>query len=80
MVKGVSILLYINKDTELTAGLLTKMIAYFTMNVQPKLKRYKEYYDGSQAILQKTYTDASKPNSRVVTNYCMNITNSYCKI
>ena len=71
-------MLYINKDTELTAGLLTKMIAYFTMNVQPKLKKYKEYYDGSQAILQKTYTDASKPNSRVVTNYCMNITNSYC--
>ena len=71
-------MLYINKDQELTAGLLTKMIAYFTMNVQPKLIKYKKYYDGEQSILQKTYADASKPNSRVVTNYCMNIANSYC--
>ena len=54
------------------------MISYFNCNVQPKLKKYKEYYDGSQAITRKQYTDPSKPNSRVVTNYCMNITNSYC--
>lgn len=69
---------YINKDQELTAGLLSKMISYFILNVQPKLIQYKKYYDGEQAILQKTYTDPSKPISRVVTNYCMNITNSYC--
>ena len=71
-------MLYINKDQELTAGLLNKMISCFTMDVQPKLIKYKKYYDGEQAILQKTYTDPSKPISRVVTNYCMNITNSYC--
>ena len=71
-------MLYINKDQELTAGLLSKMISCFTMDVQPKLIKYKKYYDGEQAILQKTYTDPSKPISRVVTNYCMNITNSYC--
>lgn len=71
-------MLYINKDQELTAGLLNKMISCFTMDVQPKLIKYKKYYDGEQDILQKTYTDPSKPISRVVTNYCMNITNSYC--
>lgn len=69
---------YINKDQELTAGLLGKMISCFTMDVQPKLIKYKKYYDGEQAILQKTYADPSKPINRVVTNYCMNIANSYC--
>lgn len=71
-------MLYINKDTELTAGLLQKMINHFVLNVQPQLIKYKEYYDGKHKILSKTYTDQSKPNSKVVTNYCMNITNSYC--
>ena len=69
---------FINKDRELDAGLLHKMINHFTCNVQPKLKKYKEYYDGKQEITRKLYSDPSKPNSRVVTNYCMNITNSYC--
>lgn len=71
-------MIYINKDTQMTAGLLQKMIQHFMCNVQPKLKKYKDYYDGSQLILRKTYTDPSKPCSRVVTNYCMNIANSYC--
>lgn len=71
-------MLFINKETELTAGLLHKMITHFTVNVQPKLTKYKKYYDGEHDILKKTYADASKPISRIVTNYCMNITNSYC--
>ena len=68
---------YLNKDTELTATLLNKMIDRFRLNVEPKLQRYKNYYDGLQAILGKSYTDPSKPCNKTVINYCMNIANSY---
>lgn len=78
IVAEVKTLIFFNKDTELTSELLRKMINHFTLNVQPKLIKYKKYYDGEHEVLKKTYTDASKPNSRVVTNYCMNIANSYC--
>ena len=68
---------YLNKDTELTADLLYKMISHFKLNVKPKLDKYKNYYDGVQAILNKSYTDASKPCNKTVINYCLNIANSY---
>lgn len=69
---------YINKDTELTVDLLNKMIHKFNIEVEPKLKRYKNYYDGIQDILLKTYSDASKPCNRAIINYCKNIADSYC--
>lgn len=68
----------INKDEELSILLLQKMINKFRVEVEPKLKKYKNYYDGKQAILNKNYTDASKPCSRVVTNYCQYIADAYC--
>ena len=68
---------YLNREKELDTALLYKMINRFRLNVEPKLSKYKKYYDGEQAILNKTYTDASKPCSRAVINYCKNITDSY---
>lgn len=68
---------YINKDTELTAELLQKMINRFDLQVLPQLTKYKNYYDGKQAILNKTYKDASKPCSRTVINYAKSITDAY---
>ena len=69
---------YLNKDIELNAELLQKMINRFRVNVEPKLNRYKNYYDGLQAILGKSYTDTSKPCNRTVINYCKNIVDAYC--
>jgi SPP1 family phage portal protein len=69
---------YIDKDTELTQELLQKMINHFKVAVEPKLNKYKNYYDGVQAILNKSYTDASKPCNKTVINYCKNIVDSYC--
>ncbi len=69
---------YLNKDTELTPALLYKMIEYFNTNVEPKLTKYKNYYDGIQAILRKSYSDPSKPCNKSVINYCKNIVDSYC--
>jgi SPP1 family phage portal protein len=68
----------LNRQTELTPDLLYKMINKYHSNVLPKLQKYKNYYDGTQAILRKSYADESKPCNRVVTNYCADIVSSYC--
>ena len=69
---------YLNRETELTAELLGKMINRFHVNEEPRLRKYKNYYDGIQAILKKAYTDPTKPCNRTVINYCKNIVDSYC--
>ena len=69
---------YLNKEVALTPDLLKKMIQKFNQEIQPKLKKYKNYYDGIQAILNKSYSDASKPCNKTVINYCKNIVDSYC--
>ena len=69
---------YINKDAELSTELLQKMINRFRLAVLPRLERYKRYYDGAQDILNKAYSDPTKPCSRTVINYCKNIADSYC--
>ena len=68
---------YLNKDTELSVALLQKMINRFRMNEQPRLTKYKNYYDGIQAILRKSYSDPTKPCNRTVINYVKNICDSY---
>lgn len=69
---------YLNRETELNITLLQKMIDRFRINVEPKLQRYKNYYDGVQAILGKYYNDPSKPCNKTVINFTKNITDSYC--
>jgi SPP1 family phage portal protein len=71
-------LFYLNKNEELDAALLNKIINRFNINVKPRLERYKNYYDGLQAIMNKSYSDESKPCSKTVINYCKNIVDSYC--
>jgi SPP1 family phage portal protein len=67
----------LNREVELDARLLNKMINRFNIGVKPKLERSKEYYDGIQLILRKSYADENKPCSRTVVNYCKNIVDSY---
>lgn len=68
---------YLNKNTELNPALLGKMLQRFHTDVEPRLRKYKNYYDGIQAILEKVYADPSKPCNKTVINYCRNIVNSY---
>ena len=68
---------YLNRAVELDTALLQKMINRFRINVEPKLHRYKNYFDGLQAILNKSYSDATKPCNKTVINYCLNIVNAY---
>lgn len=53
------------------------MINKFYIENVPKLEKYKRYYDGIQKILNKSYTDESKPCSHTVINYMKDITDSY---
>lgn len=69
---------YLDKDRKLTPELLHKIINRFNIDVRPKLEKYKNYYEGVQEILQKSYSDPSKPCNKTVINYCKNITDSYC--
>jgi SPP1 family phage portal protein len=69
---------YLNRETELSVELLQKMFNSFNLNVQPRLNKYKNYYDGLQVILNKAYSDPSKPCNKTVINYCKNIVDSYC--
>lgn len=69
---------YLNRGAELNVELLQKMISKFNVEVQPKLKKYKNYYDGIQKILSKSYSDETKPCSHTVINYMKDITDSYC--
>ena len=69
---------YLNSQIELSTILLEKMINRFYLSVEPKLNKYKNYYDGKQSILNKKYSDENKPCSRTVINYCKNIVDSYC--
>ena len=68
---------YLSKDRELTPDLLHKMINHFQLMVVPKLEKYKNYYEGVQAILNKKYSDDTKPCNKTVINYCKNIADSY---
>lgn len=68
----------LSRETELTPDLLYKMISKFNNDVKPKLQTYKDYYDGIQNIRFKNYNDKDKPCNKAVTNYCKNITDSYC--
>lgn len=69
---------YLSKDKELTPIILDKMINDFQVNVLPQRRKYKNYYDGLQRILQKSYSDASKPCNKTIINYCKNIVDAYC--
>lgn len=69
---------YLNKATELNTDMLQKMINKFRVEVEPKLTKYINYYNGIQKILNKSYADTTKPCSKTVVNYCKNIADSYC--
>lgn len=54
------------------------MLNKFSIERQPILIKYKNYYGGIQQILTKSYVDSSKPCNKSVINYCKNIADSYC--
>ena len=56
---------------------IRQLLNHWQMNDKVKLKRKYDYYNGKQKILNKTYSDPSKPCNRVVTNYCRSIVSNF---
>lgn len=67
----------IDADKELSREMLYKIISKFETECLPKLKRYRNYYQGKQDILLKHYEEPTKPCNRIVTNYCDNIVQNF---
>lgn len=67
----------LNRDTELSNELLQKILNKFMTTERPKLQRWDNYYRGKHAILNKSYSDASKECNHIITNYCKIITDTY---
>lgn len=66
-----------DRDKELTFEKVTEIIQKFELNDKPQLEKYHDYYLGKQNIIYKIVNDNSKPNNKIVTNYCYNITQNY---
>lgn len=66
-------MIYVNREQELSVELLQKILNHFFTTVQPGLLKNKNYYDGIQDILKKSYSDPSKPCNKTVINICRNI-------
>ena len=56
---------------------IRQLLNHWQMNDRVKLQRKYDYYNGKQKILNKTYSDPSKPCNRVVTNYCRSIVSNF---
>lgn len=69
---------YIDKEEELTTDKVGKIIRKFEEKVLPSLKFVKGYYDGvGQRIMKRATGDPSRPNNRIVKNYCATIVDNF---
>lgn len=70
--------IFIDRDDELNQKRLKKIIQYHRQNVLPELQMSKGYYDGTgQDIMRRVYEDPTKPNNRIVKNYCKTIVENF---
>lgn len=70
--------IYIDRDDELNTKRLQKIIRYHRENILPELKFNRGYYDGlGQQIMKRQYKDDSKPNNRIIKNYCKTIVENF---
>lgn len=61
---------------DITADLVQKLIERDKALFLPEDERMRRYYEGQHAIMQRTFSDPTKPNNKVVTNFCKYITNT----
>ena len=67
----------IDRNEEMTPERLGKILSDFQTAELPRLIKYRDYYNGKQAITYKEASDAGKPCNKVVVNYCYNIVQNY---
>ena len=70
--------IYLDKQDDLTQARLKKIIQFYQQNILPELRFNRGYYDGTgQQIMNRLYEDPTKPNNRIVKNYCKTIVENY---
>lgn len=62
---------------ELNAEKIIDFLQKFNQLESFRLNKYRDYYDGKQAILRKVAIDKTKPCNKIVTNFCSQITDNY---
>ena len=55
---------------QLTDDLVERLIQKHKFEGIPRLEKLRDYYAGKQDILKRTFADGSKPNNRIVANFC----------
>lgn len=67
-----------DKGDELTPQIIGKVIRKHQEKVVPMLERANGYFEGrGQAIMNRTNPDPSRPNNRIVKNYCKTIVENF---
>lgn len=69
---------YFDKAEEISPSTVGKIIRKFQTKVVPNLRFCRGYYDGTgQAIMRRVQGDATRPNNKIVKNYCATIVDNY---
>lgn len=67
-----------DKGDELTPQIIGKIIRKHMAEVAPMLNQARGYYEGrGQAIMRRENPDSSRPNNRIVKNYCKTIVENF---
>ena len=68
---------FINNIEELTKTKIQKIIQLWRGKQLVQLQKYKDYYDGKQAIQDKYIDDETKPCNKITVNQCYRVVQSY---
>ncbi len=60
-------MLRLDEDIEVTPELIQKLIEKHDTKRESTLRKY---YDGEHGILKRKFEDETKPNNKIVTNFC----------
>jgi len=69
--------IYIDRAQPLSSKTMGKIMRKFYTEQFPKLKKYKDYYEGKQEISRRVFSDPTKPNNKLTRNYTKEITENY---
>ena len=62
------------EEQEVTSKLIKALIDRDKADFKPKDDKMRRYYDGEHDIMYRTFSDPTKPNNKIVTNFCKYIT------
>lgn len=68
----------LDANEELTPKILGKIIRKFQVEIEPLFKNGQGYFNGTgQAIMRRANPDASRPNNKIIKNYCKSIVDNF---